>query len=176
MRIISGSHRGRHIEPPKNLKARPTTDFAKTALFNILQNCVNFNDIEVLDLFSGTGSISYEFASRGAKSVISIENNFSNYSFIREMAKKLNFNINVINSNAFSFVQKAKLEFDVIFCDPPYDNENISTLPNLIFENNLLKKDGILIVEHSKKINFSEHSCFKEVRNYGSVHFSFFSK
>ncbi len=176
MRIVSGINKGRQIIPPKDLKARPTTDFAKESLFNILNNKIDFENISVLDVFSGTGSISYEFASRGAKSVTSVEINFKHVSFIRSEAKKLNMNIKVVQANAFYYLKKTKINFDVIFCDPPYDVEGIEQIPEIVFNNNLLVQDGILILEHSKNYNFSENPNFKDVRQYGSVHFSFFSK
>ncbi len=175
MRIISGKFKGRHIIPPKNFSARPTTDFAKESLFNVLNNNVDFGNAHVLDLFSGTGSISYEFISRGALAVTSIEVNNRHASFIRETAKALNMNINIIQMNAFLYLKKTKQQFDIIFCDPPYQLDGILSIPELVFENDLLKKEGWLIMEHSSKINFSETTHFSECRNYGSVHFSFFN-
>ncbi len=176
MRIISGINKGRQIIPPKGLKARPTTDFAKESLFNILNNKIDFESISVLDIFSGTGSISYEFASRGAKSVISVEINSKQVSFIRNEAKKLDMNIKVVQANAFYYLKKTKLNFDIIFCDPPYDIKGIDQIPDIVFNNNVLLPEGILILEHSKNYNFSDYTYFKELRQYGSVHFSFFSK
>ena len=176
MRIISGTNKGRKIIPPKDLKARPTTDFAKESLFNILNNKIDFENILALDVFSGTGSISYEFASRGAKLVIAIEINSRHVAFIRNESKKLNLNIKVVQANAFYYLKKTKLNFDIIFCDPPYDIAGIEQIPDIIYKNEVLLPNGILILEHSKKYNFSEHAYFNEVRQYGSVHFSFFSK
>lgn len=176
MRIISGTNKGRHIAPPKNLKARPTTDFAKESLFNILNNKINFENVNVLDTFSGTGSISYEFASRGAKSVTAIEINSEHVTFIRNENNKLNLNIKVVQANAFYYLKKTKLKFEVIFCDPPYDISGIEQIPDIIFKNEVLLPEGILILEHSKKYNFNKHANFNETRQYGSVHFSFFTK
>ena len=175
MRIISGSKKGKHIIPPKGLTARPTTDFAKEGLFNILSNKIELEDISVLDLFSGTGSISFEFASRGAKSVISVEINSNQVAFIRNEAAKMDLNIKVVLANAFFYMKKAKNCFNVVFCDPPYDTAGIDQIPDIIYNNELLLKDGWLVLEHSKKYNFSEHKHFIECRNYGSVHFSFFN-
>ena len=174
MRIISGKLKGRHISPPKNFSARPTTDFAKESLFNVLNNIIDFEQAYILDLFSGTGSISYEFISRGAGFVVAVEVNNKHASFIRDTARDLKLNINIVQMNAFLYIKKTKQQFDVIFCDPPYQLEGINTIPELVFENNLLKQDGWLIIEHSSKINFNDHEHFFETRNYGSVHFSFF--
>ncbi|PIP54509.1 MAG: 16S rRNA (guanine(966)-N(2))-methyltransferase RsmD [Bacteroidetes bacterium CG23_combo_of_CG06-09_8_20_14_all_32_9] len=174
MRIISGNNKGRHIILPKGLTARPTTDFAKEGLFDILANKIEFKNISVLDVFSGTGSISYEFASRGAKSVIAVELNLKQVAFIRDEVKKMRMNIKVMQANAFFYLKKTKLNFDVIFCDPPYNISGIDQIPDIIFDNRLLIPDGWLILEHSTKYNFSEHRKFIECRKYGSVHFSFF--
>lgn len=175
MRIVSGTCRGRIIDPPSSFRARPTTDFAKENLFNVLSNWYDFDELDVLDLFSGTGSISYEFASRGAKSVTSIELDPVHQRFIKESATKLKLDqIKSYKMNAFSFVSSAKVDFDLIFADPPYDLEGIEELPNLIFNNNMVRKDGIFIFEHSKNKDFSAHPNFSEKRSYGSVNFSIF--
>ena len=178
MRIISGTHKGRQIYPDKNFSARPTTDFAKENLFNVLANQISFNDIRVLDLFSGTGSISYEFASRGAREIIAIEVNYKHYSFIQKTIKELKFNnIKLYKADVFLACKKLKGNtFDVIFADPPYNLDKITELPNAIFENELLSKEGIVIIEHPQNINFSEHPYFSEHRQYGSVNFSIFQK
>ena len=177
MRIVGGQYRGRQFRPGKSFKARPTTDMAKESLFNILQNRVDFEDIKVLDLFSGTGSISFEFASRGCKDVTSVEMNFQHYSFIMEVIEKLDDkNIHSIKANAFQFIKKSGQSFDLIFADPPYDHNQFLEIPDLILANDILRSNGIFILEHPKKYDFSKYPEFKEMRNYGSVHFSFFQK
>ena len=178
MRIISGSHKGRIINPPKNLRARPTTDFAKENLFNVLDNMVDFEELEVLDLFAGTGSISYEFASRGAREVTSVEINAIHYQFIRETANRFGFGdtIRPVKANVFLYIKSCQRQFDLIFSDAPYDLPHAETVIDLVFENGLLKKNGILIFEHSKNKDFSSHENFSCLRSYGSVQFSFFKK
>lgn len=175
MRIVSGTCRGRIINPPSNFRARPTTDFAKENIFNVLSNRYDFEDCDVLDLFSGTGCISYEFASRGARSVLSVELDPYHQRFIKEMAVKLKLEqIKSYKMNAFSFVSSAKVDFDLIFADPPYDLEGIDTLPDTIFKNKMVREGGLLILEHSKGKDFSAHPNFMEIRSYGSVNFSLF--
>lgn len=177
MRIISGTHKGRRITPDKKFKARPTTDFAKENLFNVINNWYDIEDLNVLDLFSGTGGISYEFASREAKSVISIEKDYNHQAFIKRTIEELGFkNIKSIKSDVFRYIKSCKFKFDLIFADPPFALKEIDTIPDAIFEQNLLQDDGILIVEHSKDTNFSTHPMFTEQRVYGSVNFSIFSK
>ena len=175
MRIVSGLYKGRLIHPPKNFSARPTTDFAKENLFNVLNNYVDFEELEVLDLFSGTGSISYEFASRGSKHIISVENNFKHFRFIKQTCELLSIKqIKAIKTDVFRYIKSCTSTFDIIFADPPYQLENIEEIPGLILDKKLLKKDGWLIVEHGDKTNFSKHACFKEIRKYGGVNFSIF--
>lgn len=176
MRIISGSHRGRQIFPDKSFSARPTTDFAKENLFNVLTNYIDIEDICVLDLFSGTGSISYEFASRGAGEIVSIEANYKHYAFIRRTAKELGFtNIKAYKTDAFIACKKLKdRKFDIIFADPPYHLDKIQTIPATIFDNGLLAEEGIAVIEHPGNISFSNHPRFSEHRQYGSVNFSLF--
>lgn len=177
MRIISGKYRGRSINPPKNLRARPTTDFAKENLFNVLGNLVDFEECDVLDLFSGTGSITYEFASRGAKSITSVEINSVHHNFIRQTAKLLDAsNIYAVKANAFLYLRACTKSFDIIFSDAPYDLENLEQIVELVLGGNVLKDDGIFIFEHSDKYDFSKHENFWQLRSYGSVHFSFFRK
>lgn len=175
MRIISGKHKGRTIHPPKNLRARPTTDFAKENLFNVLGNLIDFEGIEVLDLFAGTGSISYEFASRGAASVIAVEINTVHYQFIRQTATQYRFdNLHPVKANVFLYLKSCDKQFDVIFSDAPYDLKGADEVIDLVFSRSLLKLEGWLIFEHSKKYDFSSHTKFYESRSYGSVQFSIF--
>jgi 16S rRNA (guanine(966)-N(2))-methyltransferase RsmD len=175
MRIVSGDFKGRIFNPPKNFKARPTTDIAKEGLFNILSNNFDFDEISVLDLFSGTGSISFEFASRGCKSIHLVEMASSHLEFIYKVKKDLGFNqITTIRHDVFKFLKICKIQFDVIFADPPYELSGVDLIPQLVFERKLLKDNGWLIVEHSKKIDLSILPYYTETRNYGNVHFSFF--
>ncbi len=175
MRIISGIYKKKIILPPKNFKLRPTTDIAKEALFNIIYNNFDIEKISVLDLFSGTGSISYEFASRGCNNIISIEKNFKHVSFIKNTAEQLNFTqIKAIKADVFTYLNSCKYSFDIIFADPPYDLKELKKIPEYVFSNNLLNNNSWLIIEHSKQTNFSEYLYFKEVRNYSKVHFSIF--
>ena len=177
MRIISGKYRGRAINPPRNLKARPTTDFAKENLFNVLNNLIDFEECDVLDLFSGTGSISYEFASRGARSVTSVEVNSVHHAFIKDTARKLGCeNFYAVHANAFLYLKNCAKQFDLIFADAPYDLEGAEQIVELVFGGDRLRDDGILIFEHSGKHDFSAHPCFRQIRTYGSVNFSFFGK
>lgn len=175
MRIISGTHKGRRIYPDKNFKARPTTDFAKENLFNVLNNILDFEDLSVLDLFSGTGGISYEFASRGAGKVMCVEKNYNHFSFIQKTIKELKFEqIQAVKSDVFRFLRNFPQKFDLIFADPPFDMKSLETIPELVFEKGLLTEDGILIVEHGSINDFSSYPTFWDKRTYGSVNFSFF--
>ena len=177
MRIISGKFRGRAINPPKNLRARPTTDFAKENLFNILTNLIDFEECTVLDLFAGTGSISYEFASRGVKSVTAVEINAVHHNFIRNTARDLGAdNIFAVKANVFLYLKSCPKRFDVVFSDAPYDLEGIEDVVDLVLSGNILEDDGIFIFEHSEKYNFENHPLFWQSRSYGSVQFSFFKK
>ncbi|GAB5399420.1 MAG: 16S rRNA (guanine(966)-N(2))-methyltransferase RsmD [Aureisphaera sp.] len=178
MRIISGTHKGKRIVAPKSLPVRPTTDFAKEGLFNILRNRIDFCELEVLDLFSGTGNISYEFASRGALKITAVDGHYACAKFIDKTAKELSFPITAIKSDVFKFLEKSKQSFDLIFADPPYafDIEQFEEMVRNIFQNNLLKTDGIFIIEHPKQTDLTELSGFQEFRKYGGSVFSFFSK
>jgi 16S rRNA (guanine(966)-N(2))-methyltransferase RsmD len=177
VRIISGTHKGRRIFPDKKFKARPTTDFAKENLFNVLSNEYYYENLDVLDLFAGTGGISYEFASRGVKSILSVEKSYNHFAFIKKTVAELGFKqMKVVKSDVFRFAGKCDKQFDIVFADPPYALENILEIPNLVFSNNLLKENGLLIVEHSDQTDFSDHPMFDEKRSYGSVNFSFFRK
>jgi 16S rRNA (guanine966-N2)-methyltransferase len=175
LRIISGKYRGKILQPGKKFSARPTTDFAKESLFNIIQNHFEFEGLKVLDLFAGTGSIGFEFASRESAAVDSVEVNHSHYSFIHKTAKELGFSqMNVYRMDAFAFIKRCTSTYDVIFADPPYDLDGIRELPSMIFERELLKLGGWFILEHSGNYDFHDFKNFREVRKYGSVNFSIF--
>lgn len=176
MRIVSGIHKGRKIFAPKRLPVRPTTDFAKEALFNILQNHYHFSSLTILDLFSGTGNISYEFASRGAESVISVDSHYECVKFINKTAGELEMPISTVKSDVFKYLSSTTSSSNIIFADPPYnfDLDALEKMVNTTFENDLLKEDGVLIIEHSKKMNMSSVPHFSESRKYGNSVFSFF--
>ena len=178
MRIISGTHKRKIIKLPKSFKARPTTDIAKEGLFNIILNNFYFEEIKVLDLFSGTGSISYEFASRGVKNITCVEINQKHFSFIHKTIKELKFEsqIKVKKNSLMRFCKSCKESFDIIFADPPFDLENLEIIPDLIFDNNLDNENAWVIVEHPIRIDFSKHQYFYEKRKYGLVNFSIFTK
>lgn len=174
MRIISGKNKGRQIIPPAHLPVRPTTDLGKESLFNILNNYFHFDRITVLDLFAGTGNITLEFASRNAVSVIAVDNHHACVEFIKKTIEKLNYDqVTVIKGDAFQFTERSKQQFDVIFADPPYDMEGIKKIVDNVFNNNLLKSDGWLVMEHSRALDFSQHPKFYEHRKYGKLNFSF---
>ena len=175
MRIIGGKYRGRRIEPPASLKARPTTDFAREGLFNILNNRIDFEAINVLDLFSGTGSISFEFASRGAVSVHLVEKDLKHISGIRRTIKELEFkNIKPIHIDVTSYLKICSFKYDIVFADPPYDLKWLKELPDLVTGADIINKDGFFILEHPRSLKFFTHKLFFEHRNYGGVNFSFF--
>jgi 16S rRNA (guanine(966)-N(2))-methyltransferase RsmD len=177
MRIIGGKYSRRTIRPPKNLPVRPTTDLAKESLFNILTNKIDFEDKLALDLFTGTGSIAFEFASRYCRSVIAVDKNFHCIQFVKTAAADFGMeNLQAIRADVFRFIQSATKKFDLIFADPPYALEGIDTLSRLVFENDLLVENGWLIVEHPREIDFSEQQYFVEHRKYGKVNFSFFQR
>src|SRR6202012_4986947 len=175
MRIIGGSLKGLRLNPPKNLPVRPTTDLAKEALFNILQNQIEFDDIKVLDLFSGTGNISFEFASRGAKQVIAVDRSIHCINYIKDTARQHQLTtIKTYKADIFKYLQLETEQYDLIFADPPYDLNQIPELPKIIFDRNLLLPGGLLIVEHQSLQNLSNHPKFVEQRKYGHSSFSFF--
>ncbi len=176
MRIVSGSLKGRRFSPPKSFKARPTTDFAKENLFNILNNTIDFGSVKVLDLFGGTGSISFEFASRGADDVTCVEFNYNHFKFIKKIAEELELTseVRVIKGDAFKYVEKTHEKYDIVFADPPYDLEEAQKLPDLVLKNEILEKDGLLIFEHSGSVSFNDHPNFVENRENGKVIFTFF--
>ena len=182
MRIITGKYKGRHFDIPRSFKARPTTDFAKENIFNVLIQYVDFDGATALDLFSGTGSISLELLSRGCSQVVSVELDRDHHRFIQECLKKLtansqkpNADIIPIRGDVFRFLKSCKQQYDLVFADPPYALNELATLPDIIFEKQLLKADGIFVLEHGKDHDFSQHPHFKEHRQYGSVNFSIFT-
>lgn len=176
MRIISGKYKGRRIFPPKNLPVRPTTDMSKEALFNVLNNHFSFEGLKVLDLFSGTGNISYEFASRGSDNITSVDGDFGCVKFIKEVAEEYDFNIAAMKSDVFKFLEKNNTSYDIIFADPPYalDQKTFEKIVLLVFERELLREDGMMVIEHSKytKLDHMIHFSFK--KTYGGSIFSFF--
>ena len=173
MRIIAGTHRGRRINPPSNLPVRPTTDRAKESLFSIIDNGYYFEERTALDLFCGTGNISFEFASRGVEKVTSVDNNNKCIDFIDNTAEQMQLNISTIKADGLKFVERCKQQFNFIFADPPYDYENYQKLKDTIIANNLIAKDGLLIMEHDKETIFTDENV--SLRKYGTVHFSIFS-
>ncbi|MBU3012240.1 RsmD family RNA methyltransferase [Polaribacter vadi] len=176
MRIISGKFKGRRLKAPKNLPVRPTTDMAKEGLFNIINNHYYFDSIAVLDLFSGTGNISYEFASRGTKNIYAIDANYNCIRYIYNTAKEFDFDINTYKSDVYKFLNKTSIQSDIVFADPPYDfeAEKFLEIADLVFEKNLLKEDGILIIEHSKHTDLTIHKNHSYDKRYGGNVFSFF--
>ncbi|MDR1561962.1 MAG: RsmD family RNA methyltransferase [Dysgonamonadaceae bacterium] len=175
MRIISGTHRSRRFEIPKNFKSRPTTDFAKENIFNIIANLIDLESTSALDLFSGTGSIAFELISRGSREVTAVENEATHYNFIRKTQATLNAeNLTVIRTDAFRYIRTTRHTFDLIFADPPYTSKRLAQIPALIFANNLLNPNGIFILEHPKEHNFRTVPQFIRHTVYGSVNFSIF--
>ncbi|NRT10656.1 MULTISPECIES: RsmD family RNA methyltransferase [Flavobacterium] len=176
MRIISGKYKGRRISPPKGLPVRPTTDMSKEALFNVLNNHFNFEGLKVLDLFAGTGNISYEFASRGSTPITSVDGDFGCVKFIKQTASEYDFNIAATKSDVFKFLEKNNASFDIVFADPPYalDQATFEKIVLLVFERNTLNEDGMMVIEHSKytKLDHMIHFSFK--KSYGGSIFSFF--
>ncbi len=176
MRIISGKYKGRRITAPKKLPVRPTTDMSKEALFNVLNNHFNFSELKVLDLFAGTGNISYEFGSRGCDNITCVDSDMGCVNFIKQTTKEFDLNISALKNDVFKFLEKHKSSYDVIFADPPYgiDQKEFEKLIELIFENELLNEEGMLVIEHSKhtKLNHMMHFSFQ--KNYGGSVFSFY--
>lgn len=176
MRIISGKFKGRRINPPKNLPVRPTTDMSKEALFNVLNNYFSFDGLKILDLFSGTGNISFEFASRGSENITSVDQDFGCVKFIKQVATEYDFSIAALRADVFQFLSKNNNSYDIIFADPPYalPQETFEKLVLLIFEKELLHEAGMMVIEHSKytKLDHLINFSFKKV--YGGSIFSFF--
>lgn len=177
MRVISGLYKRRHFDVPRTFKARPTTDFAKENLFNVLSNYYDFEEegTEALDLFAGTGSISLELVSRGCAQVVSVEKDRDHYAFICRVMRELKAEHWLpVHADVFRFLQKTHRSFDFIFADPPYVLKELETLPDLVLGGTLLKPGGLFVLEHGKQNRFETHPAFVEHRVYGSVNFSFF--
>lgn len=175
MRIITGLYKGRHFDIPRSFKARPTTDFAKENIFNVLNGYIDFDGAAALDLFSGTGSISLEMLSRGCRPVVSVEADRDHARFIAECMKKIGTADNVlVRGDVFRFIKKCHSRFDLIFADPPYALEQLPQIPQLVLDGQLLNDGGIFVFEHGKNHDFSSHPRFVEHRSYGSVNFSLF--
>lgn len=176
MRIISGSLKGRRLNPPANLPVRPTTDMAREGLFNILNNYIDYEDCTVMDLFSGTGAVAVEFVSRGVKEVTAVDINNACTEYIKMEAARLNLkNLRVVRADVFDLLKRANRKFDIVFADPPYSLEGLASLPDLIFEHQVLTDDGIFILEHPREHSFEDHPHFWQHRNYGKVNFTFFA-
>ena len=175
MRIVGGKYKGRIFRPNKNFKSRPTTDIAKEGLFNILENRYDFSNKKILDIFSGTGSIAYEFISRGCLEATIVEIDYVHHRFILSVLDKLEIeNVRVHKADAFRFIQKSRESFDIIFADPPFNLKKLKEIPDSIFSTPVLNKNGLFILEHPKEFDFSKHANFREIRKYGKVNFSFF--
>ncbi len=175
MRIIGGKLKGIRLNPPTKLPVRPTTDMAKEALFNILENRIEIEDLKILDLFSGTGNISLEFASRGAKHITSVDINFGCISYLKTTSQELNLEqISSFKSDVFKFLNAETEKYDLIFADPPYDIPKIPEIAQIVFNKQLLAEDGLLIIEHQSMQNLGNHPNFVEKRKYGYSAFSFF--
>lgn len=174
MRIISGYLKGRILPQNLKLKARPTTDKAKESLFNILNFQVDYDNIKVLDLFSGTGNISFEFISRGVEDITAVELRYDHVKHIQKVNKALDTNLKIIKSDVFKFLKKTSESFDFVFADPPFDMDEFETVYTAIIEANIIKEGGTLVIEHGPRVNFSHLPNFTEHRNYGKVNFTFF--
>ncbi len=176
MRIVSGTYKGKRIIAPKKLPVRPTTDFAKEALFNILNNQYHFTALKVIDLFSGTGNISYEFASRGAQEIIAVDGHFECVKFINRISQELDLPIRTVKSDVFKYLKTTGETANIIFADPPYDfdTNSLQQIVETVFSRDLLLEGGSLIIEHHKKLDLSSLDHFSEVRKYGNSVFSFF--
>lgn len=176
MRIISGKFKSKRITAPHKLPVRPTTDMAKEALFNILNNRFYFNEISVLDLFAGIGSISFEFVSRGTNNIISVDKHPGCIKFLHQINKELDSHLIIIKSNVYTFLERTNQKFDVIFADPPYDfsDEKFQKIIDLVIDYNLLNEKGMLIIEHSNSTDLSQNVSFTQSKKYGGNMFSFF--
>lgn len=177
MRAITGKYKGRHFDLPRHFNGRPTTDFAKENLFNVLRGYVDFEGLTVLDLFSGTGSISLEFLSRGAARVVSVENDVHHFAFQRSLKQKLDdASWQPLRFDALRYIARGVEPFDLVFADPPYALPELPSLPDRVMESGLLRPGAIFVLEHGKEQAFDQHLQFVEHRAYGSVNFSIFRK
>lgn len=177
MRIISGYYKGRRFHPPINLPVRPTTDFAKEGLLNVLNHLVDYEATTALDLFAGTGSIAFELYSRGCPSVTAVDIEKRCVSFINDTAKELKMvGLHAIRLNFYVLIRRCTEQYDLIFADPPYSMEGIDELPQMILESTILKPEGLFILEHSERHTFQSNLFFNQVRNYGKVYFTLFRK
>lgn len=175
MRIITGRYKGRRFDIPRTFKARPTTDFAKENIFNVINGYTDWEETTALDLFAGTGSISLELLSRGCPQVVSVEKDRDHARFISQCMEEIGTENHVlIKGDVFRFLKSCHQQFDLVFADPPYALPELSTIPDLIFQYGLLKEDGLLVFEHGKHDDFSTHPHFLEHRSYGSVNFTLF--
>lgn len=175
MRIIRGKYGRRRFDVPKNITARPTTDFARENIFNVLENLVDFEGLSALDLFAGTGAITFEFLSRECADVTAVEKSTTQYNFIRKVAQQLNVgNLTLVKGDALKFIETCVKKFDVIFADPPYDMPDFGLIPENVLSSQMLKPGTIFIIEHNKHHDFSSLPGFLEHRAYGSVNFSIF--
>lgn len=177
MRIIGGMFKGRRFSPPADKwPTRPTTDFAKEGLFNVLNNMLDFESLKVLDIFGGTGNHSYEFISRGCTDVTYVDKFGPAVAFVKQTAKILGIDsaIRIVKSDAFTFMTHIKEDFDYIFAGPPYGLPTLDSIPDVVFEQKLLRKDGMLVLEHNPHHHFEQHPYFWQKRSYGKTIFSFF--
>jgi 16S rRNA (guanine966-N2)-methyltransferase len=175
MRVTSGRFKGRNIKAPKDLGARPTTDFAKQALFNILQHSVPMEGIRVLDLFAGTGAISLEFLSRGASEVISVDHDEKAYRHLQRAARDAGADTwRLVRTDALTYLRAAPGPFDIVFADPPFAMENVGRIPDLVQQSGVLAPDGLFVLEHNRDVKTEGLPGFLKHRDYGTVHFSFF--
>ncbi|MFZ5553860.1 MAG: 16S rRNA (guanine(966)-N(2))-methyltransferase RsmD [Bacteroidota bacterium] len=174
MRIIGGTLKGRKLNAPHLPDARPTTDFARESLFNILQSRYDLERIKVLDLFAGSGSIAFEFISRGAFQVTCVDLYAPGLAFIRNTAKDWEVNIETVKSDVFRFLKGKTTPYDIVFADPPFEHKGVTELPGLVIDNGWVKENGLFIAEHGKAGQFNGFGKFVEERTYGKVHFSFF--
>ena len=175
MRIIRGKYGRRRFTVPKNITARPTTDFARENIFNVLENIIDLDSASVCDLFAGTGAISFEFASRGCSPVVAVEMAPVQFSFMKEVKEKLgDESVKILRADVFRFLRSAREPFDIVFADPPYDHPRFDEIPGLIFSSELVRPGSLVVIEHSAKRDFSRYPSFLEQRTYGSVNFSIF--